>query len=110
MSLILPHLLRSSLGLLTEARVDLMTAAETGTVRAPQWADVEAVTHLRRTTTTTTVADPLVAIALAATTTADAHLLASSMIGVMEDMDARLLVVACLMRPDLHLVATMIPT
>jgi len=126
MSLILPHLLRSSLGLLTEALADLMTAAETGTDPALPWAGVEAVTHPRPTTTTTTVADRLVATAPAATTTADAHLLVSFMIDVMEDMDARLLVAACLMSmahrvrvtltilmmlgPDLHLVATMIPT
>lgn len=97
-----------------------MTGAETDTDRALPWA--AAATHLRRTTTTTTVADPLEATALAATTTADAHHRASSMTGVMADMDVRRLVVACLMSmahrarvtltilmmlgPDLHLVAT----
>lgn len=107
-----------------EALVVLMTGAVTDTDPAPPWA--AAATHLRRTTTTTTVAGPLVATALVATTTAGALRPVSSMTGVMEVMDVRLLVVACLMSmahrarvtltilmmlgPDLHLVATMTPT
>jgi hypothetical protein len=97
MSLILPHLHLSSLGLLTEALVVLMTGAVIGTDRAPPWAAAVADTHLHRTTITTTVAGPLVATAPAAMTIADAHLPASFMIGVKVVMDARRLVVACLM-------------
>jgi hypothetical protein len=109
--------------------VVLMTAAVTDTDRALPWAAVvaEGDTHLRLTTTTTTVADPLVVTALAGTTTAAAHpRAASTMIGVKEVMAVRRLVVACLMSmahrvrvtltilmilgPDLLLVASMTPT
>lgn len=97
-----------------------MTGAETDIDRALLWD--AAATHLRRMTTTMTVAAPLVATALDATITAGAHRPASSMTGVTSVMDVRHLVVACLMSmahrarvtltilmmlgPDLHLVAT----
>ena len=75
----------------------LMTGAVTDTDPALPWAAAVADTHLRPMTITTTVADPLVATALAAMTIADVHLPASFMTGVMVVMDARRLVVACLM-------------
>ena len=75
----------------------LMTGAVIDTDPALPWAVAVADTHPRHTTTTTTVAVPLVATALAAMTIADVHLPASFMTGVMVVMDVRRLVVACLM-------------
>jgi len=94
---ILPHLHLSNRALLTEALVVLMTGAVIDTDPALPWAAAVADTHLRPTMITTTVAGHLVATALVAMTIADAHLPASSTTGVMEVMDVRRLVVACLM-------------
>ena len=74
-----------------------MTGAVIDTDPALPWAAAVADTHLRPTMITTTVAGHLVATALVAMTIADAHLPASSTTGVMEVMDVRRLVVACLM-------------